>query len=122
MTRIATFAIRLKEYRETNDLTLADMESKTGIPAQTINRYELGQRIPKIDTAIAIADALNINPLWLQGYNVDIKRPASGNGNEPSDQELINLWKSLAPEDVLRAKDFALGLIAAHKKPYDPRG
>ena len=42
----------------------------TGIPAQTLNRYELGQRVPKIDTAVKIAEAIGINPLWLQGYDV----------------------------------------------------
>ena len=54
-------------------MTLSDLSNLTGIPAQTINRYELGQRAPKIDTAVQIADALRINPLWLQGYDVPIE-------------------------------------------------
>lgn len=119
MNRTATFSVRLKAYRLMHDLTLAQMEEKTGVPAQTINRYELGQRIPKIDTAIEMADALNINPLWLQGYDVNIERPAPMNKDEPANQDLMELWKNLAPEDITRAKDFALGLIAAHKKPLD---
>ena len=73
MERITNMAVRLKEYRELNNLTLADMETRSGIPAQTINRYELGQRAPKIDIAVCLAESLHINPLWLQGYNVPME-------------------------------------------------
>lgn len=75
MIRIATFSERIKEYRVANNLTLAELAQKVNLPAQTINRYELAQRIPKIDTALEIADILCVNPLWLQGYDVDIERP-----------------------------------------------
>lgn len=69
MERVSNIATRLKEYRDKYKLTLQDVSEKTGIPSQTLNRYELGQRIPKIDTAVKIAEALRINPLWLQGYD-----------------------------------------------------
>ena len=42
------------------------------IPAQTLNRYELAQRVPKVDTVNKIAERLGLNPLWLQGYNVSM--------------------------------------------------
>lgn len=66
----SNIAERLKEYRTNRGLSLSDMEHLTGIPAQTLNRYELGQRSPKLNTAIAIAEALNVHPMWLQGYDV----------------------------------------------------
>lgn len=94
MIRIATFATRIKEYRTMNDLTLAEMEAKTGLPAQTISRYELGQRVPKIDTSIEIADALNINPLWLQGYDANIELPThvSEDGLDRETKEVVNAY------------------------------
>lgn len=70
---IDTFGNRLLEYRLENSLSLSDLSKKVGIPAQTLNRYELGQRTPKVDIAIKIAENLNIDPLWLQGYEVDAK-------------------------------------------------
>ena len=70
MDRITTFSNRIKEYRETHNMTLADIEARTGVPAQTINRYELSQRSPKIDVANDIAEKLGVNALWLQGYDV----------------------------------------------------
>lgn len=72
MQRVSDFSSRLKEYRAINDLTLADLEKITHIPSQTLNRYELGQRTPKVDVANSIAESLKINSLWLQGYDVPI--------------------------------------------------
>ena len=77
MKRVSSFAKRLKTYRESNKWTLAQLEEKTGVPAPTLNRYELGQRVPKIDMAIEIATSLNINLLWLQGYDASITMPQS---------------------------------------------
>lgn len=118
MVRTATFAIRIKEYRTINDFTLAEMESKIGVPAQTINRYELGQRVPKIDTAIEIADALNINPLWLQGYNVDIKKSSpvtEGEVLDESERHLLDLYRKLNPEGQEILADYADTLVSSGK-------
>lgn len=59
------------------ELTLSDTSEKCKIPAQTLNRYELGQRKPKIDTAVEIAESLNINPLWVFG-NMQVKMQVNG--------------------------------------------
>lgn len=72
MKRIATFGSRLRQYRTDRDLTLDALEKIIHVPAQTINRYELEQRVPKIDTAVEIASLLSINPLWLQGFDVPL--------------------------------------------------
>lgn len=72
MKQISSIASRIREYREREDLTLAEMAQRTGVPAQTLNRYELGKRAPKIDVAVQIAERLGVNPLWLQGYDVPV--------------------------------------------------
>lgn len=72
MKQISSIASRIREYREREDLTLAEMAQITGVPAQTLNRYELGKRAPKIDVAVQIAERLGVNPLWLQGYDVPV--------------------------------------------------
>ena len=72
MNRVSTFGSRLKQYRSDHDLTLDALEKIIHVPAQTINRYELEQRVPKIDAAVEIALSLSINPLWLQGFDVPI--------------------------------------------------
>ena len=71
MKIVSSFGNRIKQYRENNNLTLAEIEHMTNVPAQTINRYELGQRVPKVDAAAIIANKLKLNPLWLFGYDVE---------------------------------------------------
>lgn len=71
MEIVSSFAERLKEYMQQHDMTFETLSKQTGIPAQTLNRYSLGQRTPKVDKAIEIATKLNVDPLWLQGFNVE---------------------------------------------------
>lgn len=77
--RVSNISKRLKEYREHFGLTQLDVSKKCGVPYQTLSRYELGQRVPKIDTAVEIAEALGVNPLWLQGYNVPMENQLPAN-------------------------------------------
>lgn len=79
LERISNIAQRLKEYRERFGLTLSEVSKKCKIPMQTLSRYELEQRVPKIDTAVEIAESLGINPLWLQGYNVPMEEQLPAN-------------------------------------------
>lgn len=69
----STIAERLKEYRKLKNMTLSDLGKITGIPPQTLNRYELEQRIPNINVVIKLSEKLRVNPLWLQGYDVNIE-------------------------------------------------
>lgn len=76
MKKVSDIGSRIKEYRDIKDLTLSDLETLTQIPSQTLNRYELCKRVPKIDIANHIADALNVNPLWIQGYDQPMELPS----------------------------------------------
>lgn len=70
MKRIRTVGERIKEYREMNELTLEEMSRLTDIKAQTLNRYELGQRDPKSENLVSIAEKLDVSLKWLSGYDV----------------------------------------------------
>lgn len=68
--KVNSFAARLKQTRSEKGMTLEEFSKLIDIPAQTINRYELEQRVPKIDVVEKIAEKLALNPLWIQGYDV----------------------------------------------------
>lgn len=131
MNRVSTIASRLKEYRDIHEFTLADMEQKIGIPAQTLNRYELGQRAPKIDVAVQIAERLGINPLWLQGYDVleDEENPTPVSEGGPSDEamKVARAYDQADPKDqrtvrvILDIEDeYSIGLVARGGKTVTP--
>lgn len=69
MILIDTFSNRIKEYRENHSYTLEDMSRITGLPPQTIWRYENNARTPKYDVAVDVAHSLHVNPLWLLGFD-----------------------------------------------------
>ena len=114
MKIVSSFGERIKEYRESNKFTLAEIENLTKVPAQTINRYELGQRIPKIDVAIQIAERLNLNPLWLFGYDtnhlyaIDQSSASSCVNLNKHEQKVISAYRN--KEEMQPAVDRLLGI------------
>ena len=64
---LSLFAQRLKELRSEGNYTLEEFSKILDVPAQTINRYELDQRTPKIDTVDQIANKLNVSSDYLLG-------------------------------------------------------
>ena len=72
--RIATFAERIKEYMSRYDVKAVDLAKRFHLSRSTISQYVSGAVVPKRDRLVLIADALNIDPLWLMGYDVPIER------------------------------------------------
>lgn len=72
--RIATFADRIKEYMATYDVRAVDLAKRFHVSRSTISQYVSGTVVPKRDRLVLIADALDIDPLWLMGYDVPIER------------------------------------------------
>jgi len=51
----------LKEVRKRKKVTQVELAERTGIHQQSISRYESGGKIPQIDTAYRIAQALGVS-------------------------------------------------------------
>lgn len=62
---------RLKELRQKNNLTLDDIETKTGIKRGTYSNYENNKTEPKIETWQKLADYFNVSTSYLMGLNSD---------------------------------------------------
>ena len=60
---------RLIEMMSLLDIKQSDISEKTGIPKSAISQYVSGKRLPRIDKIALIANAYNLNPTWLLGYN-----------------------------------------------------
>lgn len=63
----SSFGKRLKDMRTEMGMTLDEFSKLLDIPAQTLNRYELNQRTPKINTVEQIADKLHVTSDYLLG-------------------------------------------------------
>ena len=82
MEQESTFGARLRGLMEERGLSYEQLGTLLGRNPQTLNRYVLGRREPRIGTAASIARALEVDPLWLQGYDVP-RTPPSADGLAP---------------------------------------
>ena len=94
---------RLRELRESKNLSQGDIETKTGLFRCYTSRVENGHTVPSVETLEKYAGALNI-PLYRLFYEGDeppkhlIRFPAA---NETTRiKEMIPLAKALARLDV----------------------
>lgn len=63
---------RIKNRRNELMMSYQDLADKTGLSKSTLQRYETGsiKNMP-IDKLGILANALNVNPVWLMGYDVE---------------------------------------------------
>lgn len=67
---MSKFTMNLKKLMIERGMTAADIARKTGMTQATLSRYINGKRIPKINSVIKIAKALNV-PIELLMKGVD---------------------------------------------------
>lgn len=73
---------RLRYILELNNMKQQDLADKSGVSKYSISQY-LGQRsIPSNLSVGKMAKVLNVDPMWLMGYDVPMKKddPDSGTG------------------------------------------
>lgn len=69
--------LRLRQLMDEGGLSYEELGQLLNMRPQTLNRYVLGQREPKATVVTEMALALNVDPLWLQGYDVPRERQPS---------------------------------------------
>lgn len=76
---VATLAERLKQAMEFKAINAADLARETNITPASLSHYLNGRYVPKQDKIYKLAKALNVNPAWLQGFNISSKPSAPYN-------------------------------------------
>lgn len=72
--RVAETPQRLKEALTKANMKQADLVRATGIDKGSIHHYLTGKYEPKADPINKMAIALNVNEMWLWGYDVPMER------------------------------------------------
>lgn len=81
---------RLKQLRQSKDLTLKKVADDIGISENLIGKYEREEREPKLKTWIKLADYFNVSVSYLQGLTGFSKGKAPSDEIKPSDDLDIN--------------------------------
>lgn len=69
-----TTANRLNLAMEMRNMKAVDLSEKTGIGKSSISQYRNGIVKPKQDRIYLMAQALNVNEMWLMGHDVPMER------------------------------------------------
>lgn len=109
-------SVRLAKALAIRGMKQYELCEKTKIPKSAISQYLRGLFEPKQDRLHIIAQALDVDPVWLMGFDVPMEK---GNENSPSEPVLTEGEKALlelfnrVPEDqqqlVLQMIRVALG-------------
>ena len=108
---------RIAKALDIRNMKQAELCEKTKIPKSAISQYVSGAFEPKQDRLLLIAQALDVDPVWLMGFDVPMERedkkvsPEAPQLNE-GEKVLIDLFRRV-PEDqqklVLQMIRAALG-------------
>ena len=63
---------RLNEAMKLRRMTAAELSAKSGLAKSSVSRYLSGENIPRSIAIGKMADALNVSPAWILGYNLTI--------------------------------------------------
>ena len=72
--RMFTFAQQLRKALTITGTKQIELSRSTNIDKGTINNYLAGKYEPKQDRLEIIANALNVSPVWLMGFDVPMER------------------------------------------------
>lgn len=103
-------AKRLRQALEENGLTQQELSEKSGVKKASISQYVNGSHEPSNISAGKIGKILNVEPLWLMGFDVEMRKEISfKTANE--DLEFLEKFSLLNEEDkksILETMDFML--------------
>lgn len=95
-------SVRIKKALSVRGMTQSELCERTSIPKSAISEYIKGVYEPKQDRLFVIAQALDVDPVWLMGFDVPMEK---GKAISPSEAQLtegeatmLELFR-LVPED-----------------------
>lgn len=74
MKTIDTFQNRLEKALNARNMKPVELHEKTGISESLISKYLSNNAIARQKKLSLLADALNVNEVWLMGYDVPMEK------------------------------------------------
>ena len=123
------FIERLNSILQKRNLSQADLSKMTGICSSSISDWLNGKYEPKQDKIAIIADALNVSPVWLIGYDEPSTNQTEGYYVDPETAEyaemlrtrpearlLFSASRGISKEDMEKAVEYIELLKLKHNK------
>ena len=95
-------SVRLARALAIRGMKQYELCEKTNIPKSAISQYLSGLFEPKQDRLHIIAQALDVDPVWLMGFDVPMEKVKENSPTEPElsegEKKMLELFR-LIPED-----------------------
>jgi repressor LexA len=125
MQIVETFQNRLKEAMRLRDIKQVDLVEKTGLDKTLINKYLSGISNARQQKLTLLADALNVNEVWLMGYDVPIQRDLTV-GTTLSTRSAVVFVYGIIPagipmeciEDVIDTEEISTDMLKGGKQYF----
>lgn len=102
-------AQRLREALSDAGMIPQELANASGVNKASISQYINGSHIPSNISSGKIASVLNVNPLWLMGFNAPKHEGPAANVPTAEEQALITAYRS-ASNDTKNAVCAVLGI------------
>ena len=116
--RIESCSSRLAKAISIRELTQTELSKASGVPKSSLSLYLSGAYEPKQDRLYAIAKALDVDPVWLMGYDVPMERqkksPSASKELTDGERLLLDLFSQVPEESQQMVLDMIR--IALKKK------
>lgn len=86
---------RLIELMEYYNINQTELCNRSGLQKSALSNYLNGDREPRQNQISLIADAFNINPTWLMGYDVQMEMPEIKRESIESDISNADVFKAV---------------------------
>ena len=81
-------AVRLRKALSIRNMTQSELCAKVNISKSTLSEYLNGRYEPKQDRVFIFSQALNVDPVWLMGYDVPMEKKEDQPEQKSSPTEL----------------------------------
>ena len=98
---VDTFKCRMAKALSFRGMKQVELSRLTGIDSGTINNYLSGKYEPKQDRLEKLAEALAVDPVWLMGYDVPMKKENPADDNlklTEGEAMLLDLFRQIPVE------------------------
>lgn len=109
-----SFAQRLAAAMDIRNVKQSELVEKTGITKGAISSYVSGEYVPKQTNTYKLAQALDVNPTWLMGYDVPMDKNVNVFG-ALNDSDIKALEKRYGKNIVEKVIDIDGNKIILHK-------
>ena len=125
MQIVETFQNRLKEAMEMRNIKQVELVEKTGLDKTLINKYLSGISNARQQKLTKLADALNVNEVWLMGYDVPIQRDLTVGTSFATKSAVVFIYGTIPAgipmeciEDVIDTEEIPVDMLNGGKQYF----